>query len=172
MFFDIRKKYQGVDILINNAGAASMNHVLLTTAETVKKLFSVNVLGTFLLSREAAKLMRNRPYGRIINLGSAATPLKLEGEAVYAASKAAVVSLTQIMAKELADFNVTVNAVGPTPLKTDLTRGVPDDKMQKIIERQSIKRYAEFSDISNVIDFFISKESDNVTGQVIYLGGV
>jgi len=172
MFFDIRKKYHGIDILINNAGAASMNHVLLTTVETVKKLFSVNVLGTFLLSREAAKWMRNRPYGRIINLGSAATSLKLEGEAVYAASKAAVVSFTQIMAKELADFNVTVNAIGPTPLKTDLTRGVSDDKIQKIIERQSIKRYAEFSDISNVIDFFIRKESDNITGQVIYLGGV
>jgi len=172
MFFDIRKKYQGIDILINNAGVASMNHVLLTTTETVNKLFAINVLGTFLLSREAAKLMKKRPYGRIVNMGSAATPLKLEGEAVYAASKAAVVSLTQVMAKELADFKVTVNAVGPTPLRTDLTRGVSEDKILKIIDRQSIKRYAEFSDISNVIDFFIKKESGYITGQVVYLGGV
>jgi len=172
MFFDLRKKYHGIDILINNAGVASMNHVLLTTTETVNKLFSTNFLGTFLFSREAAKLMKKRPYGRIVNLGSAATPLKLEGEAVYAASKAAVVSLTQIMARELADFRVTVNAIGPTPLRTDLTRGVPEEKVQKIINRQAIKRYAEFSDISNVIDFFIREESDFITGQVVYLGGV
>lgn len=172
MFFDLREKYQGIDILINNAGVASMNHILLTTTETVNKIFSINFLGTFLFSREAAKLMKKRPYGRIVNLGSVATPLKLEGEAVYAASKAAVISLTQIMARELADFRVTVNAIGPTPLKTELTRGVPEEKVQKIINRQAIKRYTEFSDISNVIDFFIKEESDFITGQVVYLGGV
>lgn len=171
MFFEIRQRHEGLDVLINNAGIASMNHVLLTPVETVSAIFNTNVIGTFLLSREAAKLMKAHG-GRIVNFSTAATPLKLEGEAIYASSKAAVVSLTQILARELADFKITVNAVGPTPLKTDLTRHVPQDKMERLIGRQAIHRYAEFKDVSNVIDFFIRPESEFVTGQVVYLGGV
>ena len=171
VFFDIRKKYGRLDVLINNAGAASMNHILLTPLSTVQSIFGTNVFGTFLFSREAAKLMK-KTGGRIVNLSTAATPLRLEGEAIYAASKAAVVSLTEILARELADFKITVNAVGPTPLKTDLTRGVPQDKMNRLINRQAIRRFAEFKDVSNVIDFFLKDESDFVTGQVVYLGGV
>ena len=170
-FFEIRKKYGRLDALINNAGMASMNHILLTPVSTVEGIFRTNVFGTFLFSREAAKLMQKKG-GRIVNLSSAATPMRLEGEAIYAASKAAVVNLTEVLARELADFNITVNAVGPTPLKTDLTRGVPQDKMDRLIARQAIRRFAEFKDVSNVIDFFLKKESAFVTGQVVYLGGV
>ena len=101
-----------------------------------------------------------------------AVPLKPAGEAVYAASKAAVGSLTQILARELAEFNITVNAVGPAPIKTDLIRGAPEDKLERLLRRQAIRRYGEYRDVVNVIDFFIRPESDFVTGQVICLGGV
>ena len=107
-----------------------------------------------------------------MNFATVATPLKLPGEAAYASSKAAIVNLTQILAIELADFNITVNAVGPTPVKTDLIRSVPRQKMDDLLQRQAIRRFGEFNDISNVIDFFIRPESDFVTGQVLYLGGV
>lgn len=73
---------------------------------------------------------------------------------------------------ELADFGITVNAVGPTPVETDLIRSVPREKMDRLLARQAIQRFGTFEDISNVIDFFIRKESDFVTGQNIYLGGV
>ena len=69
-------------------------------------------------------------------------------------------------------MNITINAVGPTPIKTDLIRSVPKDKMEALLNRQAIKRFGEFNDISNTINFFIQPESDFVTGQVIYLGGV
>lgn len=172
MFADIRIQYKRVDVLINNAGIASMNHALLTPLTTVHRILNTNVIGAFLFSRESAKLMIPQRSGRIINFATVATPLKLEGEAIYAASKAAIVSLTEIMARELSSYSITVNAVGPTPVETDLIRSVPKDTMDALIARQAIKRLGEFRDISNVIDFFLRPESDFVTGQVIYLGGV
>lgn len=172
MFLEISQKYGPVHVLINNAGIASMNHSLLTPLSTAQKLVSTNILGTFLFCREAAKLMQRRRVGRIVNFTTVATALDLEGEAIYAATKAAVESLTRVLARELAQWNITVNAVGPTPVKTDLTRSVPEEKLNALVARQAIRRFSEFRDIHNVIDFFIRPESDFITGQIIYLGGV
>src|SRR6266700_683623 len=172
MFAQIRKDEGRLDVLINNAGVASMNHSLLTPMATVNKVIQTNFIGTFLFCREAARLMQSHRYGRIVNFATVAVPLKLEGEAVYAASKAAVISLTQILAREFADFGVTVNAIGPTPIKTDLIGGVSSKKLDALIERQAIKRYGEPRDVIQVVDFFVQPASDFVTGQVIFLGGV
>lgn len=172
VFADVRKRFGGVDHVVNNAGIASMNHALLTPGSTVESVLQTNVAGTFLVSREAAKLMQRRKWGRIVNLVSVAVPLQLEGESIYAASKAAVVSLTSILARELAPFHITVNAVGPTAIETDLIRGVPRERLDALVARQAIRRFAEFSDVANVIDFFLRRESAMVTGQTIYLGGV
>lgn len=168
----VAKEHGGIDVALNNAGIASMNHFLLTPTRTVEQVFATNVFGTFNVCREVAKVMAKKKYGRIVNFATVAAPLKLEGEAAYAASKAAVANLTQVIAKELADFNITVNAVGPTPVATDLIRGVSDGKITDLINLQSVKRMGEYRDISNVVDFLIRPESDFVTGQVIYLGGV
>jgi 3-oxoacyl-[acyl-carrier protein] reductase len=172
MFSTLTRKHSRLDVLINNAGIASMNHVLLTPMSTVNRMLQTNVAGTFLFCREAAKLMRRSKSGRIINFSTVALPMRLEGEAMYAASKAAIVSLTEVLARELAPLGITVNAIGPTPVKTDLIRFVPQKKMDALLQRQAIPRYGEFRDVSNVIDFFIQPESDFVTGQVIYLGGL
>lgn len=171
MFAELGRDRGRLDVLINNAGIASMNHVMLTPLSTVADIFRTNVLGTYLFSRQAARLMSKRKFGRIVNLATVATPLKLEGEAAYAASKAAVVSLTHIMARELADLGITVNAVGPGPIDTDLTRGVRKDKIDKLLEQLAIKRLGTPADVVNVIDFLIAPGSGAVTGQVIYLGG-
>ena len=168
----IRRKFGKLDNLINNAGIASMNHSMLTPVKTVNNIMNVNLMGTFLCCREAAKLMSKCKYGRIINFTTVATPLKLEGEAIYAASKAAILSLTQILAREFSDLNITVNAVGPTPIETDLIRSVPKEKMERLLARQAIVRYGKPADVANVIDFYINRNSDFVTGQNIYLGGI
>jgi 3-oxoacyl-[acyl-carrier protein] reductase len=172
MFSEIKKQQGRLDVLINNAGVASMNHSLLTPMAAVNKIMDTNFTGTFLFCREAARLMQLHRYGRIVNFATVAVPLKLEGEAIYAASKAAVISLTQILAREFADFGVTVNAIGPTPIKTDLISGVSSEKLDALIDRQAIKRYGELRDVIQVIDFLVHPASDFVTGQIIFLGGV
>ena len=152
LFREIKRRYGRLDAAINNAAVASMNHFLLTPAASIEKMLSANVVGTFLVSREAAKLMRKRQYGRIVNFSSLAVPMRLAGQSAYAASKASVESLSQVMARELA--------------------GVPKDKIEQLIDPMAVKRLGTFTDVANVLDFFLRQESEAVTGQVIYLGGV
>ena len=172
MFRQIRKIYGRLDVLINNAGVASMNNSLLTPISTARKILDTNVIGSFIFCRESTKLMKNNKFGRIINFTTFAVPFKLEGEAIYAASKAGVITLTEILAREYADFGITVNAVAPPAIQTDLVRGVPNEKMHKLLQRQAIHRYGNPKEVCNVIDFFIKSESEMVTGQIVYLGGV
>jgi 3-oxoacyl-[acyl-carrier protein] reductase len=172
LFIEINRTFGKLDALLNNAAVASMNHVLLTPMSTTQNVINTNFIGTFLFCREAAKLMQSKQHGRIINFTTVATPLNLEGEAVYAASKAAVESLTRILARELADCNITVNAIGPTAVATDMVRSVPQPKMEALLTRQAFHRYGEMRDISHLTDFFLHEHSDFITGQIVYLGGV
>lgn len=161
-----------VDVLINNAGIASMNPIILTPLPKAINIFNTNYFGTLLFIREAGKAMIRQKKGRIVNFSTVATPLRLEGESVYASSKAAVENLTEIAARELAPYAITVNAVGPTPTPTGLIKSVSREKIDALIARQAIQRLGTIDDIINVIDFFIDDKSDFITGQTIYLGGV
>ncbi|ASM39121.1 MAG: SDR family oxidoreductase [Campylobacter sputorum] len=178
MIKNIQKEFKHIDILLNNAGIASMNPILLTPLKSVENIFNVNFKGTFLLLREVAKVMSltskkmQNPHFRIVNFATVATPLRLQGESIYAASKAAIVNFSQIASYELAPFSITINCIAPTPIKTDLIKSVDEKKMNSLINRQAIKRYGEFSDVSNAIDFFINEKSDFITGQCLYLGGI
>ncbi|WP_297990550.1 SDR family oxidoreductase [uncultured Helicobacter sp.] len=183
MIREVKKEFGKIDVLLNNAGIASMNHILTTPFSTMQNIFNTNVFGSFLFLREVAKVMvqdskkhnadfkRTMPY-RIVNFATIATPLRLEGEAIYAASKAALVNLTQVVAKELSEFGITLNAVGPTPVPTDLIKNVPKAKMDSLLNQQAIKRFGSFEDVLNVIEFFCDEKSHFITGQVIHLGGV
>jgi len=166
------REFGRLDALLNNAGIAAMNHLLTTPLSSARRVMETNFLGTFAFLRETAKVMARQKQGRIVNLTTVAVPLNLEGEAVYAASKAAVETLTRIAAQEFGPLGICVNAVGPTPVPTALTQVVPEAKLQALLARQAIRRYGEFRDVANVTDFFLAEGSDFITGQVIYLGGV
>lgn len=172
MVRSVVRQHGRIDGLLNNAGIASMNHALLSTTATAQAIFATNFHGTFLFCREVAKTMVRNAGGRIVNFTTVATPLRLEGESLYAASKAAVESFTEVLARELGATGVTVNAIGPTPIPTDLIKSVPKEKMDALLARQAIRRFGTIEDVTNVTDFFLSPRSGFVTGQVVYLGGV
>ncbi len=170
--YSVRKKYGYIDALINNAGVASMNHFMLTPVSTAKRLMDVNFFGPFVAIRAFINSLKKSSHPRIVNFSTVAVPFNLDGELAYVSSKAAVEELTKILAKELATLKITVNAVGPTPVQTALTAKVPENKIQNLLDRQAIKRFGNFEDIRNVINFYLQPESDFITGQIIYLGGV
>jgi 3-oxoacyl-[acyl-carrier protein] reductase len=172
LLHDVQREVGRLDALINNAGIANMNPIALTPVEVTRRIMETNFLGTFLLSQAAIRLLRKSPAPRIVNMSSVAVPLRLAGEAVYAASKSAVETLTRVAARELGVFGITCNAVGPTPIDTALLKGVGEKKIRHLVEQQAIRRMAEPSDVAHVVDFFLHPDSHMVTGQVIYLGGL
>jgi 3-oxoacyl-[acyl-carrier protein] reductase len=171
VFADIRRRFDGIDVLINNAGAASMNAFALTPLALVRRVVETNFIGTAMLTHGAIRLLRRASAGRIVNLTSIAVPLRLEGEAVYAASKSAIETFTRILAREIGPMGITCNAVGPSVIRTQLTGGVPPEKLERLIQGQAVKREATAADVANVTDFFLRPESGLVTGQIVYLGG-
>lgn len=172
LFRELRQRFRTLDVLINNAGMASMNAIALTPTESARRIVDTNFLAPFSFTRSALRLMRGSSAGRIVNLTSVAVPLRLEGESIYAASKSALETFTRIAARELAPFGITCNAVGPSPIKTALTAGIAPDKIDTVLRAQALPRWANVEDVVNVVDFFLRPESAMVTGQVIYLGGV
>ena len=168
----IARRHGRIDVVLNNAAVASMNHVLLTPAASANRMLQVNITGTMLVCRDAAKVMMRRRHGRIVNFTTIVAPIALAGEAIYAASKSAVVTFTRILAFELGQWGITCNSFGATPIMTDMIKGVPKDKIDKVVDGLAIKRLGTLEDCVNVCDFYVSPASDNITGQVIYLGGI
>jgi 3-oxoacyl-[acyl-carrier protein] reductase len=167
----VRKQFARVDIVINNAAVLTSQYSMIMPASAAKSMLDTNLLGTFLISREAAKLMRRSKWGRIINIGSMAMSLEPIGDSIYAATKAAISTLANVMAKEFAPMNVTCNTLGITAIETDMLNQLPRAKVDAVIAGLPIARYATADDILNVIDFFASERSSYITAQTVFLGG-
>lgn len=172
VFRTIRNDYHHIDVLVNCAGVFTSQHALLMPLQSAEEMLRTNMTGTFLVSRICAKIMLQKNFGRIINLTSMAVPLAFIGDALYSASKMAVTQFSKVFAKEIASFNITCNVLGITAFETDMMKKIPKEKLDVIFEQLPIARFLQLEDITNVIDFFIRKESNAITGQVVYLGGV
>jgi 3-oxoacyl-[acyl-carrier protein] reductase len=172
VFLRIGRAHGSVDIVINNAAVVVVRHALITTASQAEEMLHTNVLGCLYVSREAAKLMRRQSWGRIINIGSIASLLAPVGEAVYAASKSASLTLTAVLAKEFAGYGITVNTVAVTALETDMLEQLPEHTVRTLVGSLTIPRKAAPDDVFNVIDFYASPRSSYITAQTLFLGGV
>lgn len=169
-FKEINADKKNIDILINNAAVLTSQYAMKMKPEDAQAMVIVDLLASFLVARESAKLMDKG--GRIINISSMAVVLEPMGDSMYAACKAGLNKMSNIMAKEFAGFGITVNTLAISAIETDMLKQLNRDKIDKVVAGLPIPRYATIDDITNVIDFFCSPKSDYITAQTIYLGGV
>ncbi|MCZ0205470.1 SDR family NAD(P)-dependent oxidoreductase [Streptomyces eurythermus] len=174
MFREIRREFGHLDALVNNAGTSNMNHFMMTPEKVARDIFDLNFFAVLNCCREGAKLLQKSPEGSsaILNVSTVAVPWALDGQLVYSASKAAVEQLTRVMSKELSGFGIRVNGLGLPPVRTVLTRTLPEGMVDSLIERQAIKRMCTMADIVGPVEFLISQRSGFVTGETLFLGGV
>jgi 3-oxoacyl-[acyl-carrier protein] reductase len=171
-FSTVRKLVSSIDIVINNAAVLTSQYAMVIPPGAVQSMINVNLVAPFMVSREAAKLMRKNQWGRIINIGSMAASLEPKGDSIYAACKAGLSTLANVMAKEFSHMNVTCNTLGITAIESDMLSQLPRDKIDAIIATLPVPRFATIEDILNVIDFFAAEPSAYITAQTIYLGGL
>ena len=168
---DVKRQEGRIDVLFCNAGYAPADRlVTMTSGDVVDEVLLTNVKGTFLLCREAAKYMMRQKSGRIITVSSMAAGLHLAGTAAYAMSKAAIVELTKILAKELAPFGVTCNAIAPSMYMTDGVEALEGPVIERALQSLTLKRTLSLEELLHVLDFFVADEASAVTGQVVALG--
>jgi 3-oxoacyl-[acyl-carrier protein] reductase len=169
----VRKNSQYVDVLINNAAINPLIvPAVLLPSDTMQRVFNVNVITPMILCREMIKLMKKNNFGRIINMGSMATRHEVVGEALYTSSKAAMVSYTRVLSKEVFQFGITANVVAPSVVKTELSDRINQEALRDILQRNAIQSFGNMIDITNIIDFLVDENSNSFTGQLLYLGGV
>ena len=172
MLLDLKKITEVVHIVVNNAAVLTSQYAMIMPPAAAQAMINTNLFGTFMVSREASKMMRKSKWGRIINIGSMAASLEPIGDSVYAACKAGVSTLANVMARELAPMNVTCNTLGVSGIQSDMLAQLPKDKVAAVIAGLPLPRFAEPDDILNVLDFFASDRSSYITAQTVFLGGV
>lgn len=170
LFEKIKTDYKKLDVLVNNAGIIRDNMIWNMPVEDFDLVMNINLKGTWLLCKEASKIMKQQNFGRIVNITSRAW-LGNRGQSNYSASKAGVISLTRVLALELGKYNVCVNAVAPGLIDTPLTQKLEVGVLQKLIEAQPTRKMGKPSDIANAVAFLASEETGFITGQTIYVDG-
>jgi 3-oxoacyl-[acyl-carrier protein] reductase len=170
LFDQTIKHFGGVDILINNAGIAIYKKIEDTSDDDFDKVFNINVKGTFLTMREAAKRLNDG--GRIVNLSSSVTRMMLPTYATYSATKSAVEQMTKVFAKEIGYRGITVNSVSPGPTNTELfTNGKTQETINKLASMSAFNRIGEPNDIANLVLFLVGEEANWITAQNIAVNG-
>lgn len=160
------------DIVVNAAAVLTSQYAMVLPHASARAMIDVNLLGTFIVCRETARLMRRTKWGRMINISSMAASLEPAGDSIYAATKAGIVTFTNVLAKELGPMGVTCNTLAITAIETDMLAQLPRQKVDAIISSLPVPRFAVPDDILNVVDFLISERSSYITAQTVWLGGV
>ena len=171
VFDSIVKEFKPLDILVNNAGITKDGLFVRMKEDDWDRVLAVNLKGSFLCGQQAAKQMMKQRQGTIVNIASIVGVMGNAGQANYSASKAGLIGLTKTMARELAPRNITVNAVAPGFIDTEMTRVLDEKIKDKLIEQIPLSRLGLPEDIANSVAFLVSSRSSYITGQVMNVNG-
>ena len=170
--FKIAEEKLGVpDILVNNAGITRDNFLMRMSEQEWDTVMNINLKGSYLCSKAASKGMMKKRWGRIVNISSVVGVMGNAGQANYAASKAGLIGFTKSLAKELAGRNITVNAVAPGYIETEMTRNLPEAAKESFLKIIPLKRPGKPEDVAGIVSFLVSDTAEYVTGQVIHCDG-
>lgn len=170
LFSTIEKKYGNINAVINNAGIIKDNMIWNMSSADFDAVININLKGTWLICKEAAKRMKEQNFGSIVNISSRAS-LGNRGQTNYSASKAGVIGLTRALALELGKYNVSVNAVAPGLIDTELTQKIKPEALEKLIQAQPSKSMGKPQDVASVVAFLVSEKSNFITGQTFFVDG-
>ena len=172
-FSQIAAVAESLDVLINSAGIKTSGYALLTSGKQAESMLRTNLLGAFMVTREAVRLMKRKRFGRVVSLSSIAVPLGSAGSAIYGASKAGLEHLSYALSREFAADDITFNTVGISVYTDSGMVGQLDEDALRTARMALIKRATlDIREIIHAIDFFASDEARNITNQVLYFGGV
>jgi 3-oxoacyl-[acyl-carrier protein] reductase len=166
---DVKRRRGRVDVLVANVGLVKIGALTgVSTLESFRSFVDAILITTFLVCREFSKIMALQRHGRIINITSIMTELHAPGTVGYASAKSAVVQLTKVMARELADSGVTCNVVSPSLVLTEASEAFGEEWRRNMLAMQTIRRPIEVAELCNVVRFFASPDSSCITGQVVH----
>ena len=171
MFKFVSDTYGRVDVLVNNAGIVRDEYLLMLTQENLDKCLELNIKGYFYCAQQAALKMFSQKSGVIVNMSSVSSKMALAGQSVYSATKGAVNSMTQTMAKELARKKIRVNAVCPGFVQTEMVDQLPEDKKKEYLKEVPLGRFADVDEVAGLVSFLCSDDASYITGQAIVLDG-
>ena len=171
MFKFVSDTYGRVDVLVNNAGIVRDEYLLMLTQENLDKCLDLNIKGYFYCAQQAALKMFSQKSGVIVNMSSVSSKMALAGQSVYSATKGAVNSMTQTMAKELARKKIRVNAVCPGFVQTEMVDQLPEDKKKEYLKEVPLGRFADVDEVAGLVSFLCSDDASYIAGQAIVLDG-
>ena len=170
-FLKIKEISNQINIFVNNAGINQMSLFQMTPLKVFRSVFEINFFSVIHLTQKLLKIISKNSHSKIINIASNAAKLSEVGRSAYAPSKSALISFTEVLAKELGNFDINVNAIAPGLVKTDMMKNTPQKAIDEALKKTPLNRVAETEDVAKIVLFLASDDSNHISGETLFVTG-